>query len=60
MADLQLKIQNLVRLADVANNQLVDIKIVLLQTEGTYKMQISRNVYSISKELKNITHRDME
>jgi len=60
MADLQLKIQNLVRLADVANNQLVDIKIVLLQTEGTYKMKISRDVYNISKELKNITHRDME
>jgi len=60
MADLQLKIQNLVRLADAANNQLVDIKIVLLQTRGTYKMQISGDIYSISKELKNITHKDME
>jgi len=60
MTDLQLKIQNLVILGDVANNQLIDIKIVLLQTGGTYKMQISRDIYSISKEFKNITHRDME
>jgi len=30
MANIQLQIQNLIKLVDVANNQLVDIKITLL------------------------------
>jgi len=36
MADLQLQIQNLIRLADIANNQLADIETVLLQTGETH------------------------
>ena len=38
MADLQLQIQNLIKLADIANNQLAYIETILLQTEKTYKM----------------------
>ena len=36
MADLQLQIQNLIRLADIANNQLADIETVLSQTGKTH------------------------
>jgi len=36
MANIQLQIQNLVKLADVANNQLEDIKTILLQTREAY------------------------
>ena len=60
MANIQLQIQNIIKLADVANNQLADIKTILLQTEEIYKMQISRHIYSISEELKNVIHKDMK
>ena len=60
MANIQLQIQNIIKLADVANNQLADIKTTLLQTEEIYKIQISRYIYSISEELKNVIHKDMK
>jgi len=60
IANLQLQIQNLVKLADVANNQLANIKTVLLQTGEIHKIQIGRDIYSIFKKLKNVIHRDME
>ena len=37
MTDIQLQIQNLVKLADVANTQLADIETVLLQSRKIYK-----------------------
>jgi len=37
MADIQLQVQNIVKLADTANNQLAKIETILLQTEETYK-----------------------
>jgi len=57
IADIQLQIQNLVKLADVANNQIADIKTTLLQIGETYKEQIGGDIYCISR---NIIHRDME
>ena len=60
MTDIQLQIQNIIKLADTANNQLADIETILLQTRETHRVQISRDIYSISKELKNIIHRDIE
>jgi len=51
MVDIQMQIQDLVKLADVVNNQLANIKIILLQAEEMYKMQIGRNIYSISEKL---------
>lgn len=35
IANIQLQIQNLVKLADIANNQLADIETILLQTRET-------------------------
>ena len=60
MADLQLQIQNYVKTADTANNQMVDIETVLLQTGETYKVQIGGNIYSISEVLRNIIYRNIE
>ena len=51
MVDIQMQIQDLVKLADVVNNQLANIKIILLQAGEMYKMQISRDIYSISEKL---------
>lgn len=60
MAGIQLQIQNLIKLADMTNTQLADITTVLLQFGETYKMQIGKDIYSISEELQNIMHRDIE
>jgi len=54
IADLQLQVQDLVKTADVANNQMADIEIVLLQTGETHKAQFGENIYSISEVLINI------
>ena len=60
MADIQLQIQNIIKLADTANNQLADIKTTLLQTEETHRTHIIRDIYNISKELGNIIYREKE
>jgi len=49
-----------VKIADAANNQLADIETVLLQTRETHKAQIRGDIYSISEDLRNIIHGDME
>ena len=49
MADFQLQIQNLVKITDIAKNQLINIKTVLLQSGKTHRTQIGGDIYSISK-----------
>jgi len=51
MADIQLQIQNVVKLANAANIKLADIKITLLQTGNSYKKQIGEDIYSIMNDL---------
>jgi len=49
IVDIQLQLQNIVKLANAANNQLTDIKTTLLQASKNYK--IDGDIYSISEEL---------
>ena len=60
MANIQLQIQNLVKLVDVVNNQLADIETTLLQTGEAYKEQIEGDIYNILEEFRNIVYRDMK
>ena len=60
IADIQLQIQTIIKLADVANNWFTDIETILLQIGETYKMQIGRNIYSISEELRYVIYGNME
>ena len=60
MANIQLQIQNIIKLANISNNQLAGIKTILLEIEEIYKIQIGGDIYSISKELRNIIHGDIE
>ena len=60
IADIQLQIQNIIKLADTANNQLANIETTLLQTGEIYKTQIGEDIYSISKKLRNIIYKDIE
>ena len=49
MVDIQMQIQDLVKLTNAVNNQLADIKIILLQAENIYKMKISENMLLANK-----------
>ena len=60
IANIQLQLQNIIKLSNIANNQLVDIETTLLQTSKNYKAQVGRDIYSISKELRNVIHGEME
>ena len=60
MIDIQLQIQNITKLTDIANNQLADIETILLKIGETYRIQISEDIYSISEKLRNIIHKDIE
>ena len=60
MANIQLQIQNIIKLANTPNNQLADIKTILLEMEEIHKIQIGKDIYSISKKLRNIIHEDMK
>jgi len=51
---------NIVKLADIANNQLADVKTILLQASEDYKTQIEKDIYSISEELQDVIHREIE
>jgi len=45
MADIQLQVQNIIKLANAINNQLANIETILLQTGETYKMQIRGDIF---------------
>jgi len=60
MAAIQIQIQDLIKLAHAVNNQLANIGTVLLQASETHKMQISRDIYSILKDLQNVIYKDIE
>jgi len=40
MVDIQLQMEDIIRQANIVNNQLANIKIILLQVGEMYKMQI--------------------
>ena len=60
MADIQLQLQNIVKLAEVANIQLAKIKITILQASNIYIIQMVGDIFSILEDLQNIIQGDME
>ena len=54
MADIQLQLQNIIKLAEVANIQLAKIKITILQASNIYKIQMVEDIFSILEDLQNI------
>ena len=51
MADTQLQIQNLVKLAEVVNTQLEEIETTILQASDNYKTQNIGDIFSILQNL---------
>ena len=56
MANIQLQIQDLVKLANIVNTELTDIETILFQSEKTQKEQIGGDIYSILGKLRNVIH----
>ena len=51
IADIQLQIQEIIKQANIVNNQLAGVKTILLQAEEIYNIQIGGDIYSILEEL---------
>ena len=60
MSNIQLQIQNIVKLAEAANTQLVKIETTILQTSKAHEIQIAGDIFNISEDLQNIIQGDME
>ena len=60
MADIQLQLQNIIKLAKVANTQLAEIKITILQANDGYRVYMARDIFSILEDLWNIIQENME
>ena len=54
MANIQLQIQNIVKLVEVANTQLAEVKTTILQASHNYRIQTAGNIFSIFEDLQNI------
>ena len=54
IADIQLQIQEIIKQANIVNNQLAGVKTILLQAEEIYNIQIGGDIYSILEELHTI------
>jgi len=51
MVDVQLQLQNIIKLAEEANTQMAEIKITILQASNNYRIQIVGDIFS---DLQNI------
>ena len=51
MADIQIQLQNIIKLAKVAKTQLAEIKIIILQASNSYKTQNTEDIFSILQDL---------
>ena len=60
MVNIQLQTQDLVKLANIVNIVLANIKLTLLQDCNTHSEQIGGNIYSISGKLRSIIYRNMK
>ena len=60
MVDIQLQLQNIIKLAEEANMQIAEIEGTILQASHNYWTQIAEDIFSISEDLQNIIQSDME
>jgi len=51
MADIQLKLQNIIKLVEMANTQLAETEKSILQASDNYKIQMAGDIFSISEDL---------
>ena len=60
MVDIQLQLQNIIKLVEEANTQITEIETMVLQASDNYWTQIAEDIFSISEDLQNVVQNDME
>jgi len=60
MVDVQMQLQNIMKLAEEANTQIVEIKSTILQASNNHQKQTAGDIFSITKDLQNIVQSNME
>ena len=60
MVDIQIQLQNIIKLAEVVNTQLAEIETTILQASNSYKNQSTKDIFSILQDLQNIIQGDIE
>ena len=60
MVDIQLQLQNIIKLAEEANVQITEIKSTILRASDNYQIQTAGNIFSISENLWNIVQSNIE
>ena len=60
MVNVQMQLQNIVKLVEEANIQIAEIESKILQASNNYQIQTVRDIFSISKGLQNIIQSNME
>ena len=60
IVDIQMQLQNIIKLAEEANTQITQIELTILQTSDNYWVQMMGDIFSISEDLCNIVQSDME
>ena len=48
---MQLQLQNIIKLAEEANTQIIEMETTILQASPNFKTQIADNIFSISEDL---------
>ena len=51
MANMQLQLQNIIKLAEKANTSIAEIEMTILQDSPDFKTQIASDIFSISEDL---------
>ena len=60
MVDIQIQLQNILKLAEEANTQIAEIERTILQASYNYQTQTAVDIFSISEDLCNIIQSDIE
>ena len=60
MVDVQLQLQNIIKLVEEANIQIAEIEGMILQASHNYQIQIAGDIFSIFEDLQNIIQSNME
>ena len=54
IVDIQLQLQNIIKLIEVVNTQMIEIETTILQASSNHKIQMVEDIFSISEYLQNI------
>ena len=60
MVNMQIQLQNIMKLAEEANIQITEIEFTILQTSNNYQMQTVGDIFSIFEDLQNIIQSDIK